>query len=89
MLLRDCLDFIAGAVHCADRLSVWPSACAGYGDGEPHQYGFVCAGAGVCCAGRQDVQLAQYGWLALAAAGVVLGSGLLAWPWRGYWALPR
>lgn len=28
----------------------------------------------------KDVQLAQYGWLALAATGVVLGSGLLAWP---------
>ena len=27
-----------------------------------------------------DVQLSQYGWLALGAAGVVLGSGLLAWP---------
>ena len=28
----------------------------------------------------KDVQLSQYGWLALGAAGVVLGSGLLAWP---------
>lgn len=40
---------------------------------------FVPALVFVALAGK-DVQLAQYGWLALAAAGVVLGSGLLAWP---------
>ena len=39
---------------------------------------FVPALVFVALAGK-DVQLAQYGWLALAAAGV-LGSGLLAWP---------
>ncbi len=40
---------------------------------------FVPALVFVALAGK-DVQLAQYGWLALGAAGVVLGSGLLAWP---------
>ena len=43
---------------------------------------FVPALVFVALAGK-DVQLAQYGWLALAAAGVVLGSGLLAWPLAG------
>jgi len=28
----------------------------------------------------KDFQLAEYGWLALGAAAIVLGSGLLAWP---------